>query len=210
MDGGAWWATVHGVPKSWTRLSDFTYLVTQWAHQFWCPPKYLKEQRAYLPPVISKGLSLSPVLDAALILRRAVGKSFVHGSGVSWQSLARVLLKVWFAFSTFPDDWGLQAVWRWGQMPRAGETSWVTRATKKGLWPLCKDHGSLNWGIISLSDAFITSGAPSVLVGKASSTHPGEVRGHQWLTGGHWVHLLGEICHQPWDWSHLRGKNSQG
>ena len=24
MDGGAWWATVHGVTKSWTRLSDFT------------------------------------------------------------------------------------------------------------------------------------------------------------------------------------------
>ena len=23
MDGGAWWATVHGVAKSWTRLSDF-------------------------------------------------------------------------------------------------------------------------------------------------------------------------------------------
>ena len=25
MDGGAWWATVHGAAKSWTRLSDFTY-----------------------------------------------------------------------------------------------------------------------------------------------------------------------------------------
>ena len=24
VDGGAWWATVHGVAKSWTRLSDFT------------------------------------------------------------------------------------------------------------------------------------------------------------------------------------------
>ena len=23
MDRGAWWATVHGVAKSWTRLSDF-------------------------------------------------------------------------------------------------------------------------------------------------------------------------------------------
>ena len=26
MDGGAWWATVHGVSKSRTRLSDFTSL----------------------------------------------------------------------------------------------------------------------------------------------------------------------------------------
>ena len=25
MDGGAWWAVVHGVSKSWTRLSDFTF-----------------------------------------------------------------------------------------------------------------------------------------------------------------------------------------
>ena len=25
MDGGAWWATVHGVSKSQTRLSDFTF-----------------------------------------------------------------------------------------------------------------------------------------------------------------------------------------
>ena len=26
MDRGAWWATVHGVAKSWTRLSNFTSL----------------------------------------------------------------------------------------------------------------------------------------------------------------------------------------
>ena len=26
MEGGAWWATVHGVAKSWTRLSKFTSL----------------------------------------------------------------------------------------------------------------------------------------------------------------------------------------
>ena len=25
MDGGAWWATIHGVAKSWTLLSDFTF-----------------------------------------------------------------------------------------------------------------------------------------------------------------------------------------
>ena len=26
-DGGAWWAAVHGVANSWTRLSDFTFTV---------------------------------------------------------------------------------------------------------------------------------------------------------------------------------------
>ena len=25
LDGGAWWAAVHGVEKSWTQLSDFTF-----------------------------------------------------------------------------------------------------------------------------------------------------------------------------------------
>ena len=26
MDRGAWWAAVHGITKSWTRLSDFTFI----------------------------------------------------------------------------------------------------------------------------------------------------------------------------------------
>ena len=25
VDGGAWWAAVHGVARSWTQLSDFTF-----------------------------------------------------------------------------------------------------------------------------------------------------------------------------------------
>jgi len=28
VDGGVWWATAHGVPQSWTRLSDFTFTFT--------------------------------------------------------------------------------------------------------------------------------------------------------------------------------------
>ena len=31
MDGGAWWATVHGVAKSRTQLSDFPSLYIQFA-----------------------------------------------------------------------------------------------------------------------------------------------------------------------------------
>ena len=26
VDGGAWWAAVHGVAESWTRLNDFTFI----------------------------------------------------------------------------------------------------------------------------------------------------------------------------------------
>ena len=29
MDEGAWWATVHGVARSWTRLSDFTHSLAE-------------------------------------------------------------------------------------------------------------------------------------------------------------------------------------
>jgi len=36
MDGGAWWATVHGVTKSRTRLRDFTSLVSDVEHLFMC------------------------------------------------------------------------------------------------------------------------------------------------------------------------------
>ena len=36
MDGGAWWATVHGVSKSWTQLSNFTFTFLQAGyHMFW-------------------------------------------------------------------------------------------------------------------------------------------------------------------------------
>ena len=28
MDRGAWWATVYGITKSWTRLSDFTFFLS--------------------------------------------------------------------------------------------------------------------------------------------------------------------------------------
>ena len=37
MDGGAWWATVHGVTKSQTWLSDFTFIFFQeevWHHNW--------------------------------------------------------------------------------------------------------------------------------------------------------------------------------
>ena len=34
MDGGAWWATVHRVEKSQTRLSDFTFTFRVWAMLF--------------------------------------------------------------------------------------------------------------------------------------------------------------------------------
>ena len=39
MDVGAWWAAVHGVAKSWTRLSDFT--LTHWRRKWQATPVFL-------------------------------------------------------------------------------------------------------------------------------------------------------------------------
>ena len=41
MDGGAWWATVHGVAKSQTRLSDFTFTFLHWRRKWQPTPVFL-------------------------------------------------------------------------------------------------------------------------------------------------------------------------
>ena len=41
MDGGAWWATVHGVSKSRTRLSDFTHSNSEKPGSYHLPSIYL-------------------------------------------------------------------------------------------------------------------------------------------------------------------------
>ena len=41
MDGGAWWAIVHGVAKSQTRLSDFTFTFMHWRRKWQPTPVFL-------------------------------------------------------------------------------------------------------------------------------------------------------------------------
>ena len=41
MDGGAWWAAVHGVAKSRTRLSDFTFILMHWRRKWQPTPVFL-------------------------------------------------------------------------------------------------------------------------------------------------------------------------
>ena len=43
MDGGAWWAAIHGVTKSRTRLSDFTFTFhfMQWRRKWQPTPVFL-------------------------------------------------------------------------------------------------------------------------------------------------------------------------
>ena len=41
MDGGAWWAAVHEVAKSRTRLSDFTFTFMHWRRKWQPTPVFL-------------------------------------------------------------------------------------------------------------------------------------------------------------------------
>ena len=45
MDRGAWWAAVHGVAKSWRRLSDFTlFTFMHWRRKWQPTPVFLPEE----------------------------------------------------------------------------------------------------------------------------------------------------------------------
>ena len=45
LDGGAWQATVHGVAKSWTQLSDFTFFTFMHWRRKWQPtPVFLPRE----------------------------------------------------------------------------------------------------------------------------------------------------------------------
>ena len=44
MDGGAWWATVHAVTKSQTRLSDLTFTFMHWRRKWQPTPVSLPEK----------------------------------------------------------------------------------------------------------------------------------------------------------------------
>ena len=41
MEGGAWWAAVHGVANSRTRLSDFTFTFMHWRRKWQPTPVFL-------------------------------------------------------------------------------------------------------------------------------------------------------------------------
>ena len=41
MDGGAWWAAVHGVAEGRTRLSDFTFTFMHWRRKWQPTPVFL-------------------------------------------------------------------------------------------------------------------------------------------------------------------------
>ena len=58
MVRGAWWATVHGVAKSWTRLSDFTFIQSSAS----ASPKFPIQPLALSATTSLFSMSVSPFL----------------------------------------------------------------------------------------------------------------------------------------------------
>ena len=54
MDREAWRAAIHGVVKSWTRLSDIYFTFTPWKESYDQPRQHIKKQRYYF---VNKGPS---------------------------------------------------------------------------------------------------------------------------------------------------------
>ena len=88
-----------------------------------------------------------------------------------------LLFNVWFIFSDFPVDCGLQDECNFQLICSALATYWVMLETKAGPLSLWRVLGSPNWGIISLRRTLTTWEAFSVRVGYAS-THPEKVFTH--------------------------------
>ena len=121
----------------------------------------------------SKGDSPS-FWGAVRALIKAMGRTLIQLSCISWVNLCRCLLIISLAFSTFPEDWGLQEQCKWYFIPRALDNPWVTAALKSEPLSLWRLRGSPNLGIISWIKIFITSLACSLRQGKASA-HPVKV-----------------------------------
>ena len=121
-----------------------------------------------LPQIHSKGDNLS-FLEAVQALIKAMGRTLSQLSWVSWINLHRCLLIMSLAFSTFPEDRGLQEQCKCYFIPRASDTPWVTAALKAEPLSLWRPRSSTNQGMISWIKNFITSLACSLQQVKAST-----------------------------------------
>ena len=77
MDRGAWWAIVHGVTKSWTRLRKLHFSFTEKSNPntLWQPPSLPPQQASFRP----QGLCACSVVSDSHPLDCSLPDSFVHG-----------------------------------------------------------------------------------------------------------------------------------
>ena len=88
MDGGAWWATVHGITKSWTRLSNFTFFLSNLLYDpaILLIDTDLKEMNMYIHTNTSKGTVTVALFLTAKKWKHpkypSVGKKINYGTSI--------------------------------------------------------------------------------------------------------------------------------
>ena len=120
MDGGAWWAAVHGVTKSWTRLSDFTFTFT-----------FMHWRKKWKPtPVFLPGRIPGTGKPGGLLSMRS------HRIGNDWSDLAAAAAGASYFLGGFPGDTnGKQSGCQFRRHKRCGFDSWVRKIPWKREWP---------------------------------------------------------------------------
>ena len=140
---------------------------------YWCPhqetnQKLRMDVHTSFHKSIHQFINNSGRLGAVRTLMRVIGSIWIHLLCVSWHSLARAILKVWLALSTFPKTWGHQDEWKRYLIPKHAARFWDIAAVNEGLLSLWSYWGSPNLGTMSLSRALQAFVPLSALVGNAS------------------------------------------
>ena len=101
MDGGAWWDTIHGVEKSWTRLSDFTFTLHMWHVLRNCSSRNIKacptvclHAFTCLPPTAPNCLCCS-FSDSSRFFHSTAFLPALPGSSNSFLTFAQINLKTY-------------------------------------------------------------------------------------------------------------------
>ena len=88
MDGGAWWAAVHGVARSWTRLSDFPFPVAQSVKSLPAIQKTQVQSLGWEDPLEKEMATHSSILAMENSMDRGAWWATVHGVTKSWTQLS--------------------------------------------------------------------------------------------------------------------------
>ena len=126
-DGGAWWATVHGVAKSQTRLSDFTFIFHFHALE--------KEMAAHssvlawrIPEMGAWWAAVYGVAQSRTRLKRL--SSGIHGKDWCW-SWSSNPLAIWYEEPThWKGLWCWERLWAGGEEGNREWDGWVLSLTQ--------------------------------------------------------------------------------
>ena len=109
MDGAAWWAAVHGVEKSRTRLSNFTFTFTNWRRKWQPTPVFLpgeSQGRGSLVGCRLWGRTESDTTEATQQQQQVVTElwmsSLRHTANSRWLSISPMVMRVSTSLSTHP------------------------------------------------------------------------------------------------------------